>query len=421
MIARRWLLPTLASASLISTFVVASATSASTNARTITTWHGDTVVKLASLGPHSFEHSGPFPVGDLTVAITVTDANHVTYSTNVELWYPALPEPGAKASYNLGQWVPTALQPLLTRDAATETLVAKATVSELAAMSLPAAHGKFPLVLFSHGYAGVRDQSSYFTTNLASWGFIVAAPDHVTRDFTSIVNGVIGVPPTSSDPNSDIAELLATRALLASNVVPMLIGHVDAARVIAIGHSAGAVSVEELAGAQAAVSTTAPWLKGWLAMAGATVSPGITAPYNTIPSLPGLMMASDNDHVVPFFALKVGYNALGPFRRLVELRGTGHQIFDDGCSVDGGHGAAVVVAQALGSPLSSSAAKQASDGCFSSSGARVNYQARWRVVNQVTVGFVRSTLGIDASTRALSTLATVEPTLVRRDTTAPVT
>lgn len=42
---------------------------------------------------------------------------------------------------------------------------------------LPAA-GPFPLIAFSHGNSGLRRQSTFLTTHLASWGFVVAAPDH---------------------------------------------------------------------------------------------------------------------------------------------------------------------------------------------------------------------------------------------------
>ncbi len=36
----------------------------------------------------------------------------------------------------------------------------------------------YPVVAFSHGYGGIRFQSSYLTTWLASHGFVVVAPDH---------------------------------------------------------------------------------------------------------------------------------------------------------------------------------------------------------------------------------------------------
>lgn len=40
------------------------------------------------------------------------------------------------------------------------------------------AAGRFPLVIFSHGFGGCSTQSVYFTEALARRGYIVAAPDH---------------------------------------------------------------------------------------------------------------------------------------------------------------------------------------------------------------------------------------------------
>ena len=47
--------------------------------------------------------------------------------------------------------------------------------------------GRFPLVIFSHGFAGYPEQSVSLTTHLASWGFVVAAPDHVERSLDGLL------------------------------------------------------------------------------------------------------------------------------------------------------------------------------------------------------------------------------------------
>ena len=58
---------------------------------------------------------------------------------------------------------------------------------------LTVAQGRFPLVVFSHGYGGLRTQSSFLTAHLASWGFVVAAPDHLT----------VTSPPCSTRPSPE--------------------------------------------------------------------------------------------------------------------------------------------------------------------------------------------------------------------------
>jgi dienelactone hydrolase len=44
-----------------------------------------------------------------------------------------------------------------------------------------------PLVAFSHGNSGFRQQSTFLTTHLASWGFVVVAPDHVGNTFNEMM------------------------------------------------------------------------------------------------------------------------------------------------------------------------------------------------------------------------------------------
>ncbi|MCB1028061.1 MAG: hypothetical protein KDB24_09890, partial [Microthrixaceae bacterium] len=47
-----------------------------------------------------------------------------------------------------------------------------------------ASDGPYPVVLFSHGFAGFPEQSADLVTHLASWGFVVVAPDHVERSLS---------------------------------------------------------------------------------------------------------------------------------------------------------------------------------------------------------------------------------------------
>lgn len=48
---------------------------------------------------------------------------------------------------------------------------------------LPAVDEARPLVVFSHGNSGMRQQSTFLMTHLASWGHVVAAPDHLGNTF----------------------------------------------------------------------------------------------------------------------------------------------------------------------------------------------------------------------------------------------
>jgi predicted dienelactone hydrolase len=59
--------------------------------------------------------------------------------------------------------------------------------------------GKFPLVVFSHGYAGCSLQSVFFTEQLARNGYIVAAPDH--NDASCSASGGAASPNFGSEPS----------------------------------------------------------------------------------------------------------------------------------------------------------------------------------------------------------------------------
>ena len=37
---------------------------------------------------------------------------------------------------------------------------------------------RYPLLIFSHGAGGTRQQSAKLIEHLSSWGFVVASPDH---------------------------------------------------------------------------------------------------------------------------------------------------------------------------------------------------------------------------------------------------
>ena len=128
---------------------------------------------------------------------------------------------------------------------------------------VPTAPGRYPLVVFSHGYAGFRDQSTFLTARLASWGFIVAAPDHYSRDLTEVLGGPTGATAKTTDVQDLKATIALMRAQNASGTSPFY-RHVDLSLIGAVGHSAGGAAVEALA-------ATDPQVKTFIGLAGATV------------------------------------------------------------------------------------------------------------------------------------------------------
>ena len=113
--------------------------------------------------------------------------------------------------------------------------------------------GPFPLVLFSHGFASDVDQYDALLTHWASHGYISIAPYH--RDgggslraiFNSIAIGKAGL---IAGRVADIALLLENLAAL-DEVMPGLAQRIDRGRIAVAGHSFGAFTAQQFAGARA--------------------------------------------------------------------------------------------------------------------------------------------------------------------------
>ena len=217
------------------------------------------------LGPTSFSELGPYGVGERTLKLKS--------GALLEVWYPARPAVVAGkpiAAYDVVDWLPEFLKIGLPADVSV-------THPSGGVRGVPVARKKFPLVVFSHGYAGFRTQSSALTSALASWGFVVAAPDHNSRSLTQVLLGPAGT-------TTDVQDLRQTITLMKSKNSTKgnwLQGHVDLTRIGAVGHSAGGRAVETLATVDKRVDT-------FVGMAGA--STGALGDGSDVPKQPGMLI-----------------------------------------------------------------------------------------------------------------------------------
>ena len=259
------------------------------------------------------------------------------------MWFPATPESvegKPAASYDMVSWMPEWVQKKLPADFSL-------TYPSGGVRGVPMAAGRFPLVVFSHGYAGFRDQSSFLTAWLASWGFVVAAPDQHSRDITTVLN--LNTPPPGKK-TTDVGDLRATITKMSiknATSGKRFSGHIDLTKVAAVGHSAGAAAVEALAAVDPRVDT-------FVSMAGASVgafgeSKG--GAFTKLPKVPGMIMAATDDGVVGSASLVTAYGKLNEPKRFVTVGG-GHHAFSDICEIGAGEGGLVAVAELIGIPVS---------------------------------------------------------------------
>lgn len=233
--------------------------------------------------------------------------------------------------------------------------------------------GPFPVVLYSHGFAGSPLVSANLQAGIASWGFVVAAPDHIERN-TAAVFGPGGATTDAARDVQTMQEALAGVVAAGEGDGP-LAGAVDGGRVASAGHSAGggtalnALRLPE-------VTTTVTWA-------------GVKPTGEPLPKEPVTVIGAEADVAVGGDVQREVYAALPGPKRLVQLDGgAGHATFLDLCP-----GARRdVIESGQPRPAGSGLLRLAFDGCDADD---VDPMEAWRVIQHFTVASLRDGLGID--------------------------
>ena len=308
-----------------------------------TTTAAPTTIPDAATMAALYTEAGPYPVGVTSLELAA--------GNKVEVWYPAIEGTTGTDSYDMRDFIPEAISALLTADV-------PAVYEYPAGRDAGAATGTFPVVLFSHGSSGIRFQSTFLTAHLASWGIIVAAPDHWSRDLFHTLSAPVG------DRNSSVTELLETLDLItAENVRPgsRLEGMVDAERVVAMGHSAG--------GGTILGASLDDRIDGYISLASGALGMGgdsSTAP--ALPDKPSFFIAGALDAIISAEeSTRPSFEAVPGPSRLWIIDGVGHNGFDDFCTFGNGSGIiGVAIASGLGPLLESLGGlkRLGEDGCL---------------------------------------------------------
>lgn len=213
------------------------------------------------------------------------------------------------------------------------------------------ADGVFPMVLFSHGFEGVRFQSFFHLAHLASHGFIVVSPDHhgntIPDDFAGIVDKS-----TAVNRAFDMKFLMDQMLEGGTDAGMEFSDSVDGDRIGMSGHSYGGYESFILTGGEVRGSSldettvtlgtfTDLRIKAILPMAPRTMrrvdAVTLGDSYFRTVTVPTLIIGSELDMTDPFFVdakrafdnLPIGAELVG----LAEVLDGGHNTFTDLCEL----------------------------------------------------------------------------------------
>ncbi|MFO0728128.1 MAG: hypothetical protein U1E65_30385 [Myxococcota bacterium] len=323
-------------------------------------------------GAAPYAARGPYSVGVRTFT---------RGSTVVEVWYPSSSAPAQlepRASYDLRDWMPAPLAAMIAAEAPTRYTMEAVRDAPLLGGSAP-----LPVVLFSHGLAAYRSQSSFLTAHLASWGWVVAAPDHPERGLARLVQNQVPV------FNRGAETLRFTVGVLRELNAPSaeFEGRLGLDKIAVSGHSAGGGTANAVASdADVAV---------WVAMA--------SGAFQASPDKPVLLLSGERDGIVPTTTVKEAFDGLSAAgSRYRELRGIGHLAFSDICSIGRSAGGIVQIALDSGIVISDFLVTLAKDGCRPDD---VLPERAWPAIQHFVTSTLRSGLGIDPSPVGLDAAA----------------
>lgn len=258
---------------------------------------------------------GPYQVGHHQQVFTDTEGHQLATS----VWYPVDPATtGTPGRYDVLGFPVDSFGPMLD--------------------SAPAATGRFPVVLFSHGQGGLRVQSTFLTEALAGHGFVVVSADHLGD---SLLGSLSGAPPITYE------EMRARRVQEARFLIDRVLGtddtgtapwsgHVDHDRIGATGHSLGGYTALGLAVGTGATSGTLPGDPRVRAVAALAPGPEFGADPQGLAAMeqPLLIIGGTEDLAIKPAGDNIWERSGSPARFRVDLEGAGHDSFTILCDAD---------------------------------------------------------------------------------------
>lgn len=272
---------------------------------------------------------GPHAVGVRTAY--VSDASR-SRDLPVEVWYPAT-------------------QAYAGQDTAEQTmdhydlLPGFPPLKQAAVRDAAIAEGRFPIVLFSHGFGGHRRQTTFLCTHLASHGYVVVAMDHTGNTVMDMAQMTMQVMMGGPMPDAGpmVADLIVARPADVSFVLDRLLAgdlgiepsSLDADRIGMAGHSFGGWTTLMVTALDRRVRAALP-----LAPAGGQ-SPlpaealGAVLDFTWGRDVPTLYLVADKDTLLPLAGMRELFERTNGTKHLAVLVNSDHMHFCD--DVEGTH------------------------------------------------------------------------------------
>jgi predicted dienelactone hydrolase len=259
----------------------------------------------AATANEALAERGPFAVGATT--LTLVDASRPTDANGSY--------PGADSRTLVTEvWFP-----------------AEGSVAELEIRDAPLAQtgAPYPLIVFSHGYTGIRRQSTSYTSHLASHGYVVVSADYPLTNMSAP-----GGPRLSDVLNQpgDVSFLIDSFLGFSRQTGHQLEGAIDEEAIGLSGHSLGGLTTLLTAFGP----RRDPRVKAALPIAGPACLVGATA-YDT-PAVPLLVLGGSEDRIVAWDSVRAAYDMAQPPKYLLAVLGGNHLRFADLDADDSGLG-----------------------------------------------------------------------------------
>ena len=276
--------------------------------------------------------AGPFPVG-VTTAVFI-DTNRIDNFTKqprtlvTEIWYPAVDQARRTPRNKYSDFIPGGVTPeiddLITRTYKMSAEQMDKVYWNEAHRAAPVRKGRYPLVIFSHGNGGSRNQNTFWCDYLASHGYIIVSPDHTGNARWAIIDGkpisFQGGERSNSarDRPLDVSFLLDQMIKWDKGADKRFAGRIDTERAAAAGMSFGSFTA-------ILVADQDPRFKAVIAMSGAPLAHANL----TVPSLRMLGTEDRTLGVAGNKAIRDNHaKHTGP-SYLLELKNGGHYSFTD--------------------------------------------------------------------------------------------